>query len=97
MDFESELFIGKIVCRFKGVTCPANPSAVKTKEAYFGQKRCTFQAGRGLSLAHNRQRFKALVTAVLYHLSNPLTLKRPPTSTIASSIKRRLKSRSAET
>jgi hypothetical protein len=35
MEFESELFVGKIVCRFKGVTCPANPTAVKTKEEYF--------------------------------------------------------------
>lgn len=26
-----------------GVTCPANPSAIKTKDEYFRQKRCTFQ------------------------------------------------------
>lgn len=44
MNFESELFVGKIVCRFKGIGCPANPAAVKTKEDFFKtQKRCTFQ------------------------------------------------------
>lgn len=43
MEFESELFVGKIVCRFKGVGCPANPSAIKTKEEFFRRKRCTFQ------------------------------------------------------
>lgn len=44
MNFESELFVGKIVCRFKGIGCPANPAAVKTKDDFFKtQKRCTFQ------------------------------------------------------
>jgi len=44
MSFESELFVGKIVCRFRGIGCPANPAAVKTKDDFFKtQKRCTFQ------------------------------------------------------
>ena len=43
MSFESELFVGKIVCRFKGISCPANPSATRTKDAFFKRKRCTFQ------------------------------------------------------
>jgi len=43
MAFESELFVGKIVCRFKGINCPANPSACKTSNDFFKKKRCTFQ------------------------------------------------------
>ena len=43
MAFESELFVGTIVCRFKGIACPANPSACKTKDDFFKKKRCTFQ------------------------------------------------------
>jgi hypothetical protein len=43
MAFESELFVGKIVCRFKGIHCPANPSACKTSNDFFKKKRCTFQ------------------------------------------------------
>ena len=44
MDFESELFVGKVLIRFKGIGCPGNPAAVKTKDEFFKtQKRCTFQ------------------------------------------------------
>jgi len=39
MSFETELFVGKIVCRFKGVAA----SASGTKEDWFTRKRCTFQ------------------------------------------------------
>ena len=31
LEFESDLFVGKIVCRFKGVGCPANEAATQTK------------------------------------------------------------------
>jgi hypothetical protein len=43
MAFESELFVGRIVCRFKGVGCPGNESAVKTTDAFFKRRRVTFQ------------------------------------------------------
>ena len=43
MHFESELFIGTIVCRFKGIICPNNTYATKTTDAFFKKKRCTFQ------------------------------------------------------
>jgi len=39
MSFETELFVGKIVCRFKGVAA----SAGGTPETWFARKRCTFQ------------------------------------------------------
>ena len=43
MAFESELFVGRIVCRFKGVGCPGNARAVKTTDAFFKRRRVTFQ------------------------------------------------------
>ena len=35
MDFESELFVGTVLIRFKGIGCPGNPAAVKTKDEFF--------------------------------------------------------------
>lgn len=39
MEFETELFAGKILCRFKGV----DKTASKTPESFYSRKRCTFQ------------------------------------------------------
>ena len=39
MEFETELFAGKILCRFKGV----DKATAKTPESFYSRKRCTFQ------------------------------------------------------
>jgi hypothetical protein len=39
MEFETELFAGKILCRFKGV----DKTTAKTPESFYSRKRCTFQ------------------------------------------------------
>jgi hypothetical protein len=83
MSFESELFVGKIICRFKGIGCPANPSAVKTKEEHFRRKRCTFQV-----LVQGR--FKEAVPMHLIltggEFAKPFT-DRPPTYLVSAGCK----------
>ena len=83
MSFESELFVGKIICRFKGIGCPANPSAVKTKEEHFRRKRCTFQV-----LVQGR--FKEAVATHLIltggEFAKPFT-DRPPTYLVSAGCK----------
>lgn len=79
-SFESELFVGKIVCRFKGVGCPANPGAVKTKEDFFRRKRCTFQV-----LVQGRFKEEVSADQILTggEFSKPFTDK-PPTYLVSA-------------
>lgn len=83
MSFESELFVGEIICRFKGIGCPANPSAVKTKEEFFRQKRCTFQV-----LVQGRFKEEVRADQILTggEFSKPFT-DRPPTYLVSAGCK----------
>jgi len=83
MEFESELFIGRIVCRFKGVGCPANEAAIKTKDEYFRRKRCSFQV-----LVQGR--FKEEIPTHMVSTGNEFNKpfqERPPTYLVTAGLK----------
>ena len=75
MAFESELFKGVIVCRFKGIACPANRAAARTKEDFFKKKRCTFQV---LVQGKFKERIRAdlVLTGGEFHTSRSRSARR---------------------
>ena len=83
MAFESELFVGTIVCRFKGIACPANPSATKTKDDFFRRKRCTFQV---VVQGKFKERVRADLVLTGGEFHRPFT-ERPPNYLVSAGCK----------
>ena len=83
MAFESELFKGVIVCRFKGIACPANRAASKTKEDFFKKKRCTFQV---LVQGKFKERIRADLVLTGGEFHKPFT-ERPPNYLVSAGCK----------
>ena len=83
MAFESELFVGVIVCRFKGIACPANRAATRTKEDFFKKKRCTFQV---LVQGKFKERIRADLVLTGGEFHKPFT-ERPPNYLVSAGCK----------
>ena len=83
MAFESELFVGVIVCRFKGISCPANRAAARTKEDFFKKKRCTFQV---LVQGKFKERIRADLVLTGGEFHKPFT-ERPPNYLVSAGCK----------